>query len=77
MLNYQLQGVLLTLSECERLMAPLNKLIKHKGNLATTTPNFEATNSTSFLGEVMDEYEMEINDIDELRSKFYDMWEIP
>ncbi|RIB13188.1 hypothetical protein C2G38_1754810 [Gigaspora rosea] len=28
----------------------------------------------SFLGEIMDEYEAEINDIDELRSKFYDMW---
>ncbi|KAF0532431.1 hypothetical protein F8M41_011219 [Gigaspora margarita] len=30
--------------------------------------------SPSFLGEIMDEYEAEINDIDELRSKFYDMW---
>ncbi|UZO29908.1 uncharacterized protein OCT59_023356 [Rhizophagus irregularis] len=28
----------------------------------------------SFFGEIVDEYEMEINDIDELRSKFYDMW---
>ncbi|CAB4388231.1 unnamed protein product [Rhizophagus irregularis] len=28
----------------------------------------------NFLGEIMDEYEAEINDIDELRSKFYDMW---
>ncbi|RIA93947.1 hypothetical protein C1645_735133 [Glomus cerebriforme] len=28
----------------------------------------------SFFGEIMDEYEREINDIDELRSKFYDMW---
>uniref|UniRef100_A0A1D1YT10 Uncharacterized protein n=1 Tax=Anthurium amnicola TaxID=1678845 RepID=A0A1D1YT10_9ARAE len=29
----------------------------------------------SFLGEIMNEYEAEINDIDELRFKFYDMWE--
>ncbi|CAG8683240.1 5240_t:CDS:10, partial [Funneliformis mosseae] len=28
----------------------------------------------SFFGEIMDEYEREINDIDELRSKFYDIW---
>ncbi|CAG8719895.1 2800_t:CDS:10, partial [Racocetra persica] len=27
-----------------------------------------------FFGEMMDEYEREINDIDELRSKFYNMW---
>ncbi|CAG8672482.1 23279_t:CDS:2 [Gigaspora margarita] len=28
----------------------------------------------SFLGEIMDKYKVEINDIDELRSKFSNMW---
>jgi hypothetical protein len=39
-IEYQLLGITLTKQECMKLMAPINKLVKHKGNFATSLPNY-------------------------------------
>lgn len=39
-LEYQLQEVLLSKRECEKLMTPILKLCKHKGNFPMTLPNY-------------------------------------
>jgi hypothetical protein len=39
-IKYQLLGITLTKQECMKLMAPINKLVKHKGNFATSLPNY-------------------------------------
>lgn len=38
-IEYQLQGVVLKSNECKYIMAYNNKVIKHKANLQTSTPN--------------------------------------
>jgi hypothetical protein len=38
-IEFQLQSVVLNKLECTKLMGRINKLTKHRGNLATSTPN--------------------------------------
>lgn len=38
-IEYQLQTTVLSYNECSRIMAKINKVIKHKVNLSSNTPN--------------------------------------
>lgn len=39
-IEYQLLGVVLKKNECNSLMTGVNRLIKHSGSLASSTPNY-------------------------------------
>ncbi|CAG8524918.1 22725_t:CDS:10 [Cetraspora pellucida] len=53
----------------------INKLVAGETfNFASSSEAILKQTPPSFLGEIMDEYKVEINDIDEFHFKFYDMW---